>query len=251
MINTSLGKILLAVLLTTSLGACGSRQRSAPLSPDALYERGMTAFQAGNHSRAVQSLESFLQRSPADTRAPRARYTVGEARLARREHLLAAADFTRVLNDFPQDPLGQNARFGLCEAYRALSPRPELDQQYTASAIAYCESFAGLFPASPDASRASAWVADMERKLAEKGYNAGFFYFRRGAYDAGVIYFTQVLENYPRSQFAPRALLRLMESYERIGYEEEAEEARTRLVRDFPESPEARSLPQPGAAPQG
>lgn len=251
MTTLTIRRLAAALSCAVLIAGCGKRQPRAQPGPDVLYERGMTAFQAGRHSRAIQALETFLQSHVGDPRAPRARLTLGRARMAREDHINAAADFTRLLNDFPQDTLARHARFGLCEAYRELSPKPPLDQQYTTAAIAHCESFAGIFPGTPEAGRATGWVGDLRLRLAQKSYDTGMFYFKRGAYDAGVIYFNELLEQFPDSPLAPAALLRLVESYERIGYKEEAEETRARLLRDHPQSTEARSLQQPAAETTG
>jgi outer membrane protein assembly factor BamD (BamD/ComL family) len=82
----------------------------------------------------------------------------------------------------------------------------------------------------------------MRSKLAQKAYENGMFYFRRRAYDAAVVYFEDAVTRFPDTHFAPTALLRMYESYQRIGYTEEAAEVRARLLRDYAASPEARGL---------
>jgi outer membrane protein assembly factor BamD (BamD/ComL family) len=61
-------------------------------------------------------------------------------------------------------------------------------------------------------------------------------------YNSGIIYFNGVLTQYPRTEAAAKALLRLYESYTAIGWEAEAEEARERLLRDFPDSEAAKQV---------
>ncbi|HYH79881.1 MAG TPA: outer membrane protein assembly factor BamD, partial [Longimicrobium sp.] len=129
----------------------------------------------------------------------------------------------------------------------------QLDQQYTETAITYCQSYAGYYAATPQADTARNWVTEMREKLAYKAYLNGMFYLRRQAHDAAVIYFNDAVNGYPETKWAPAALARVVEAYGRVGYREEAEEARQRLLRDFPQSPEAQTLaaapPAPAAAP--
>lgn len=226
------------------LGGCGPHRPPAPLGPDVLYTQGMTAYRAGKHGRAIQRLDEFLRANVGDPRAPEARMTLGRAHMARKEYVLAAGEFTRLINETPPDSLQRAARFGICEAYMRMSPKAQLDQEYTTGALAHCESLGTYYPGTPEAERAGKWVGELQAKLAQKAYDTGIFYMKRGAYDAAVIYFNETVQQYPGTPFAPAALLRLVESYRTIGYKEEAEEARTRLLRDYPQSAEARTLQQ-------
>lgn len=251
MTPASLRRLSTALACTLLLAACGANQNPAQIAPDALYERGMAAYRAGSYGRAVTLLDQFLQGSVGDPRAPTARMAVARARMERREYVLAAGDFTRVLNESPPDSLQVPARFGLCQAYYRLSPKPQLDQEYTGGAIAYCESVATTYTGTPEAQQAGEWVKELRVRLAQKTYETGMFYFRRGAYDAAVVYFNEAAAEFPDTTVAPAALLRIAESYDRIGYKEEAAEARARLQRDYPQSAEARSQQQPAAGTAG
>lgn len=233
--------LALGVLLL--LGGCVRRPPNyGALPPDDLYQRATAAYEAGNYGRASELLEIFVQQHLGDPRAPEARLMLGRAHLARREYLTAAVHFQRLVNDFPASPLQREARFGTCDAYHRLSPRAPLDQEYTQSAILYCESVAQAYPGTEEGERAAGFVTELREKLARKAYETGMFYFSRKAYDSAVVYFNEVLEFYPQTPFAPTALGRLVETYELIGYVEEAQEARERLQRDYPDSPEARAL---------
>jgi outer membrane protein assembly factor BamD (BamD/ComL family) len=82
----------------------------------------------------------------------------------------------------------------------------------------------------------------MREKLAEKELNRGNFYFQRKMYDSGIIYFNGVLTQYPGTETGAKALLRLYQSYTEIGWEAEAEDAKERLLREFPDSESAREV---------
>ena len=240
-----------AILAILMISACGAKRVDpATLAPDDLFTRASTAFEARNYGRAVPLLDAFVTHHLGDPRAPQARMMLGRAHMARREYVTAATHFQRLVEDFPTSPLNLEARFAICEAYTKLSPRPQLDQEYTDAAIAHCESVAMGFQGSEEAGKAAAYLADMREKLAAKSYQTGLFYQKRKALDAAVIYFTDVLDNFPQSAVAPSALGKLMETYNTLGYKEEAEQARERLLREYPNSTEAREVQQgtPAAA---
>jgi outer membrane protein assembly factor BamD len=235
---------LCALLITTlTLTSCFARQQNpATLEPDDLHARAVAAFEARNFGRAAQLYEVFVQYHHGDPRAPEARLNLGTSYQERRDYLTAATHFQRLLNDFPQSQFGLAARMGICESYYRLSPRPALDQDYTVSAMLHCESVAGYFPGTVPASRATGYVTEMRLKLAQKAYETGLFYMRRRAYDSAVVYFQQVVDQFPQTPLAATALRQMADVYTLQGYVEDAQEARDRLRRDYPNSPEAQGL---------
>jgi outer membrane protein assembly factor BamD len=207
----------------------------------------MEAFQAGRYRRAAELLGQFVSSAGADPRLKGALMALGRSHQETREYVTAASDYLRVATEFPSDPEARDARFGLCQAYYSLAPKPQLDPEYTTAAITYCESYASIYGGTPQSQQALQWVGELRGRLAEKQYRNGLFYFRRGLYDASLVYFNDVLAQFPESPSAPTALLRLVEAYGRMGYREEEAAARQRLQRDYPQSTEAASLAAPPA----
>jgi outer membrane protein assembly factor BamD len=232
----------LALLAATALGGCSIFATPPPLTVETAYAQGMEAYQAGRYGRAATLLSQYVSAASGDARMKGALMALARSHQETGEHLTAAAEYLRVVTEYPADPEAVDSRFGLCEAYHALSPRPQLDPEYTSAAITYCESFAALYPAHAQAAQATAWVVEMRGKLAEKAYQNGFFYFRRGLYDASLVYFSEVLSQFPETEWAPRALLRQVEAYGRMGYREEEAATRQRLLTQYPQSAEARGL---------
>lgn len=231
-----------ALLVTLFLPACAVFRKEAPLTPEMAFVRGMQAYQAGRWARAAELIKRWVDANAAgDPRMPQALLALGGAHVHTGEYLTASAELLRLVTEYPEAPEQQLARYRLCEAYHALSPKAQLDQQYTETASTYCASYAQYYPSTPQADTATRWVGEMREKSAYKAYLTGMFYLRRQAIDAAVIYFRDTANGFPETRWAPAALARVMEGYTRIGYREEAEEARQRLLRDFPQSPEARA----------
>lgn len=231
------------LFLALLLGGCaGNSINPAQLSADELYEQASGYYQAGNLGRALPLMESFVQLHFGDPRAPDVRLQLGQAYQRRRQYITAASHYQRLVEDYPTSPHALTARFGICESYYRLSPRSQLDQEYTYAGIAHCESVATNFPGTEEGTQAAEYLDELRHKLAKKVYDAGAFYVRRRAYDAAVVYFQDVVENFPQTSYAPAALRSLVETYRLQGYVEEAEAQRERLLRDYPESPEAQEV---------
>lgn len=245
-----------ALIVTLFLPACAVFRKEQPLTPEMAYVRGMQAYQARRYARAADLIKRWVDANAAgDPRMPAALLALGTSHVRIREHLTASSELLRLVTEYPTAPEQQEARYRLCEAYHALSPRAQLDQQYTETAGTYCASYAEYYPATPQADTARRWVTEMREKLAYKAYLTGMFYLRRNATDAAVIYFNDTARGFPDTPWAAASLARIVDAYTRIGYREEAEEARQRLLRDFPQSPEARqhaaapATPAPAPAP--
>ena len=235
-------RLLLALLFLLAGGCSSNRENINLLTPDDLFARGLEAFEAGRYERAIIYLEHFSSQYLGDPRMLDARMTLGDAHMARREYATAVNQFQRVVSDFPSAARNREARFKICEAYYRLSPAPPLDQEYTVTALLHCESIAEFFPGTPEADSALVHVETLREKLAKKSFDAGMHYFRRRAYDAAVVYFHEVVDEYPNTSIAPAALEQLVETYGRMGFVEDAEDARERLLRDYPQSPEAQAM---------
>lgn len=234
---------VLLPLLSFAVAACASSEPAINrMEADELFLHGLEQLQQKEWSEAVAAFERFRLVHASHPRATEARYRLGEAFMGRREYITAALEFNRLAAEYPNGPWADDARFQVCVAYDELSLPPVLDQEYTLTAIDHCRSLLAYHPDSEFVPRATAIVERLTSRLAEKDYRTGEHYFKRNAFDSAIIYYLDVADRFPDTDWAPRALLRLVQSYEARGYAPEAEAARERLLLDYPDSPEARQL---------
>jgi outer membrane protein assembly factor BamD len=229
--------------LSLILLACASRGPAFDtMDPDALFQYALGRLEARKWSDAEAAFQRFVLQYPNHPRVAEARYRIGETYVGRKELVTAAIEFNRLASEIPTGIWADDARFQVCQAYYRLSPKPSLDQEYTTSAIDHCNNLINYYPDSEYVARARAVVDELTDKLAEKEYLIGDTYFRRGAYHSANISFERVAEAFADSVWAPRALLRMFESYTRLRYDPEAQAVKERLIRDYPNSPEAKQL---------
>lgn len=243
MTNSMSRRLLAPIVGLLLLSGCVREAPNLAMIPaDDLYAQGTQDYEAGRFGRAAEYLEAFVVNHLGDPRAPEARLLLARAHMERGEEVTAIMHYQRLVNDFPSSPLQLDARFGICQAYHELSPRPQLDQEYTHSALLHCASISQYYPDTEQAATASGWVGVMRHKLAQKLYDAADHYHDRKVYDAAVLYFEDVVAEYPQTSVAPAALARLVQTYTQMGYVEDAEDAKERLLTNYPESPEARAM---------
>lgn len=234
-----LGRRLLWLPLVLVLAACASSSPYEGMTSNELLGYAERMYEEEDWDDAVEALELFVSRYPVHDRLGDARWMLAHALQENEEYLQAAAEFDRFVGTFPQDPRVPEAALEVCRSYAALAPIPPRDQRYTRQARDRCQLVARDFPGTEVEEQALAVRDEMMDRLAEKDFRAGEQYQRFGAHDSALIYFEEVLDRFPDSRWAPKALVAKYESYRAIGYDEEAEEARDRLLAEFPDSPEA------------
>lgn len=238
--NGAFPRVLSVALLLALTGCPKELPQDAPA--DELYRIGLERFERRDWTKAIEALQRFLFQDPGHQKADSAQYLIGESYFQQKQYLTAANEFLRLAQNRPAGPLADNARYRACEAYYELSPRPELDQEYTEEAIDQCHSVVLLYPQSPLAPEAAERRRELADKLARKYYMNAMYYYKRRAYDSALVYLKHLVATYPGSSVEPDALLTLYETYSRLGYVDEAEETKARLMRDHPDSPQAEKV---------
>ena len=217
----------------------------------ALYQAGVAELSAKHWSNAVIAFEKLITDLPArDSLLPLSHFHLGKARSGNAEQLLAAQAFNKVSENFPDDTLADDAMYESAHAYQMLWRSPELDSQYGVTAQASFRTLVAVYPDSPRRKDAERELANLDEMFATKEYLAGYYYYRRKAYDPAIIYFKAVVANFPETRRARDAYLRMIESYRVIRYKEEAAEACTEVRKTFGGDPEVRKLCPPVAAPR-
>lgn len=230
-------RTLVLPLAIAALGACaGNGQLLYELGPDALWERAMEHYRAEEWDRAVTAFEQVISRFPTHPNWEEARWYIADSHFGNEDYLTAANEFDGYAREFGSSDRADDARFKVCESYYHVSPDVQLDQMYTEAALDHCLSLVGNYPSSEHVARAREIIDEMQEKLAHKLFVGGDFYFSRELYDSAILYFEDVLNRHPRTEIAPRALLRLLQIYVRLGYEDDARAARERLLADYPDS---------------
>jgi outer membrane protein assembly factor BamD len=233
--------IVFAVLASAMFGCPKDMPPNMPA--DEYYRLGLEKFERRDWRGSIQALQRFLFEDPGHQKVDSAQLLIGESYYNQKQYLTAAGEFLRLAQNRPAGQLADDARYRACQSYYNLSPRPELDQEYTEEAIDQCRAVALLYPGSPYASEAALRVKELTDKLARKHYLNAVYYIKRRAYDSAIVYLEYLLETYRGAAVEPEALLKLYETYTKLGYVDEAEETRGRLLSEYPDSPEASKVP--------
>jgi len=238
-----------ALALALLLVGCGGRDPYQGLTAEDLYRIAENELAEGDAENAVQALERLHVSFGDWSRLPEAGLLLARAHFENDDYITARSEYRRFLDRFASHPGAPEASLGECRSLSALAPVPQRDQGYTEEAIMVCGNVVVDYAGTPQSAASDSIRATLLHTMAEKEYLNAQHYFRRRQYDSAIIYFQFVVDLYPSTEFAPRALLGLYRSNQAIGYLDIADTMRTQLIQDYPNSPEAAEVQASGSAP--
>ncbi|MGD8322213.1 MAG: outer membrane protein assembly factor BamD [Gemmatimonadota bacterium] len=237
--STFARRITVLAFAALSLASCRSADPYRGLSDEQLYQLALQEYQDHDWDHVVRAVDRFFITFGGSERAPDARLLAANAYFAKGDYLTAQSEYQRFLDRYPGNGHAAEAALGKCKCLDELSPVPERDQSYTQDGIATCRNVVVDYSGSPEAVEAAKIANELRVKLAEKEYLNADFYFRRKLYDSAIIYYQFVVQLYSDTDYAPKALLGIYESNKAIGYDDLAEDARQKLLDQYPDSPAA------------
>ena len=249
--STRAGGIVLSLTLLLAGGACfGGGGRPGVLDPvlassdvspsqaDSSWHRALELYRTGKWGKAATAFQVAQIQLPAtDSRLVEASFFLAEIQLAQRENLLAVRAFRRLADDTPGHPLAPRALLRAGDAYAGLWRRPELDPTYGATAMSMYREATERYPGSEAARIASMRVAELNEQFAFKEFKTAQFYLRFKAWDSALLVLRNLVSEYPRTSVAPQALIKMIETYGRLGYEEDLRETCNYLLRQHAGAP--------------
>ncbi len=230
----------IAAVVVLIAGCHRGAPRVQPIvEPNTQLERAMTLFHRGD----MRGAQTLLQRvafelPPGSPELAEVRYYLAECYFQTGDRVQAAAEFRKVADEFPTTQYAPLALLRAGDANLRLWRRPELDPTYGETALAIYQELSGRYPESDAAARARPHVVRLENQFAEKTYKNGMFYLKRKAFDSAIIYFKDVIANFPNAHRTPDALLRLVDTYRAIHYTQELQETCDHLRRFYPHAAE-------------
>lgn len=199
-------RILLFMMLGLFLAGCSSDAPIGEMGPGERYEYAKKLFDDEDYQDAIRQFEAILLQYPASDVADDAQYYLGMTRFERSEYLLAAYEFSRLINNMSTSSYVPEAQYTLACCYYELAPPVALDQRYTRKAIDEFQAFINFFPKDPRVPDSEVKIKEMNYRLAQKEYNSAVIYEKMDYTKAALQYYQNVVDYYHDTEFAPRAL---------------------------------------------
>jgi outer membrane protein assembly factor BamD len=155
--------------------------------------------------RAIEVYEAVVKNGPYSKFAIQAQFRIGLVYEKQNDYLAAVHAYEKLLERYPKDPLAADAQFQMGYAYMKESQRAEYDQSVANQAIASFNDFLLRYPDSNKIPLVQKDLTALKEEQAKGLYNIGWFYEKNKQYKSALIYYNDVIEKDPASDWATQA----------------------------------------------
>jgi outer membrane protein assembly factor BamD len=155
--------------------------------------------------RCVEVYEQVVKNGPYSPVAPEAQFRIGLAYEKQRDYLAAVHAYEKLLERYPKLPLAEAAQFQIGWEYKKESARAEYDQNAANQAIAAFTDFLLRYPRSDKVPVAEKYQIELKGEQARGLFHIGQFYEKNRQYKSALIYYNDVIEKNPESNWATQA----------------------------------------------
>jgi outer membrane protein assembly factor BamD len=200
-------------------------------TPEDDFAAAKRELDEGHAFDAVLRLTEFIERHPGSVLVDQAIFLRGRAHQAQKDWPLAATDFQRVVQDFPESRFACDAEFALGECYWQQSRKWPYEQDDTHRTIDQLRRYLTRCPDHGRRGGADSLVARARDRLAEKRFHTAELYARMRQREAAIIYCDLLIDEFADTRWVCEARRLKVEALVALGRLDDAR-SEIQLVRE-------------------
>ena len=195
-------RLLTVFIILGFMSSCGEYQQLLKSSDYNLKkDKAKEYYDEGRYVRTTELLMQIMPRFRASQESEALEWMNAMAFYGMRDYITAGSYFKSYTDQYGYGEHIEEAYFmaALCDYH--LSPKPELDQSYTRSAIEGFTYSLNRYPDNPSADECRRYIRECEEKLTEKSYMSARLYYDMTEYKAAVVALTNNLKDHTDSKY--------------------------------------------------
>ena len=222
MVNMARQSIVILLIISTfvsiALTSCGEYQAILKTRDNDLwYRKGLEYFDKGEFARSANLLGPLVTAYAGTSRSDTVTLYYARSLAELGDYSTAAYYFQQYVKTYPGGEQCENCQYMAAYCYYMLSPKVELDQADTETAITEMQTYLNMYPNSSRVSEIEAMMREMQDKLALKEFNSAVLYYRLGNYmgnnyRSAVIVAQNCLKRYPDTKHREDLSFLILES---------------------------------------
>jgi len=244
-----LKKLTLIVLVGAALSSCNKAYNKAMKSTDKdeIFTLATQLYNDGKYTQAVELYDRVSTSFVGTEQAADIAYNTASAHFKDENYKLAGHLFKSFANSYPSDKRSEEALYLSAFSYYKDSPKYNLDQTSTFTAIDELQNFINTYPDSNNVNDANNYITELRQKLERKAFEIGKVYYKTMNYKAAAVAFDNMVDEFPDSKYREEAMMYALRSkaelalnFSRLESKDlRLQEARTQyrqLIKHYPES---------------
>jgi len=191
--------ISLAVLLFCSCSGYNKLLKSTDY--ELKKTKALEFYAETKYVKTTELLRQILPRYRATEEDEELNWINARSYFGMKDYIMAGSQFKIFIDMFPFGKYAEDAYYYAAYCDYILSPRPELDQDYTRMAIEGFTLFVTRYGYSPRVEECKGYILELEDKLIEKNYKSARLYYDMKEYKAAVVAIENSLKTYADSKY--------------------------------------------------
>lgn len=229
---------LLIILTLPFLLSCSNTQKDEVIPAKSIYEKAVKQKEKNRLTEALETLRKLRKHFIHSSYSARARLLMGDIYFEMTDYHLAEEEYKQFLKVYSLDKKDYALyQLGLTHLKR-LPNTADRDISHAKKALKYFRELESLKGFSSYKKMAREHIHFLLSLQAEKELKIAVFYKRRGLKDASLKRLEHIFHQYPETPLIPQALFLAWQMSEG----ENATQFKNRLLKQFPNSPEANQI---------
>ena len=200
-------------IIVISLASCSQYEKLRKSTDYQLkYRKAFEYYRAGDFIRSGQLFDDLVNPFRVTNKADTVSFYQAMSYFKQKDYLTASHYFERFYRDYRQSPFAEESEYLTGYCYYMQSPRAQLDQENTNTAIESFQIFLMRHPDSRFAEDAEKYLAEMKDKLVDKSYLTARLYYNLGQYKASITALNNSLDDYPETKHREELMYLLLRS---------------------------------------
>lgn len=195
-------RLFIVLIILVFLSSCGEYEKLLKSTDYDLKKlKAKEYFDAGKYVKSAELIGQILPRYRATEEAEDYTWMNAQSYYGMKDYLNAGSYFKSYVEQYPYGKYAEEANYMSAMCDYNMSPRAELDQDYTRAAMEGFNYFMNRYPVSSRTDECKRIIKELQEKLVEKSYLSAKLYYEMTQYKSAITALSNSLKEFAESKF--------------------------------------------------
>ncbi len=226
----------LFLLSLSILSGCTAVDKKKNLPADVLLKQGIQKVKLDSYNEAKALFQQVLEDYPDSKERVMALLLLADTHYRDEEYEESKFHFQKFMELYPANQYTDRAAYYKAMSDFRMMEISTRDQTHTQAALEGFQKVIKTYPDSSYYAKAVKRKQECDETLAKNVFEIGKFYYRTGAYQAAILRLRKLMDTYPNLGFVDEAIFLIAESYYNEENFDKAKDSYKQLLNKYPKS---------------